>query len=80
MVVDRHTLTTRSVEWRDADGGTRQRLELHDYRAVGELVWPFRIVAARAGARLQIDFLDLELNGDLPEGAFRPPAGAWRPS
>ncbi len=72
-LIDRKTLTIREVIGRDRNG--RQRFELTFARLsqFNSVVWPRRIEAVSDAGRILIELRDVEINGQVPEGAFKPP-------
>jgi outer membrane lipoprotein-sorting protein len=75
--VDRKTLTPRRYVLRDDRGVQRFSLALSRYADFGNgIVWPRRIEAISESGQILIDLRDVEINGDLPPAAFRPPARA----
>lgn len=86
--VDRQTLTARSFVITDPQGVTRLSLRLERYRLIDRTPWPMRMIlelprpvgpsASQEPARLTIRFDELEINPELPAGAFVPPRRAVR--
>ena len=76
--VDRATLTPRVYSMIDPTG--RRRLELIEdhYKEIGGIAWPTRMTAHSDQGTVVVEMSDIELNIDLPPGAFRPPARAQR--
>jgi outer membrane lipoprotein-sorting protein len=74
--VDRKTLTPRRYTLKDPKGATRFALVLSRYIEISGTVWPRRIEASSDSGRIRIDLRDVEINGELPPAAFRPPARA----
>jgi outer membrane lipoprotein-sorting protein len=74
--VDRPTLTPRAYRMFDPDGVRRFRLTIPEYRIVGGIVYPDRMVAESEQGTIEIQMRDVELNIELPEAAFVPPARA----
>jgi outer membrane lipoprotein-sorting protein len=58
------------------DGATDYEIAFSDYRRIGGVDYPYAIDAAfpRSGARLRIEYRDVVLGGDVPDGTFAPPA------
>lgn len=56
--------------------GAAFSLSLEDYRMIGELPYAFRYVAKSPTGTIRIQLRDVELNGELAEGAFVPPKRA----
>jgi outer membrane lipoprotein-sorting protein len=76
--VDRKTLTPRRYVLRDDRGAQRFALSLGRYMDFGGggIVWPRRIEASSETGQILIDLRDVEINGDIPPGAFKAPARA----
>ncbi len=74
--VDAATLTPRLYILRDSAGAERFRLALDKYAIVQTILWPQRMIAQSQQGSITIEFHDIEPNGDLPDGAFDPPARA----
>jgi hypothetical protein len=75
-ILDLKTLTPRRYAVRDRAGAERFSLVLSHYAEIGPTVWPRRIEAVSESGRIAIDLHDVEINSDLPPGAFHPPARA----
>jgi outer membrane lipoprotein-sorting protein len=73
---DRRTLTLQRIEQVGEDGTGRLVLAFDAYRALGEHVWPGRIEANSVYGTVSIRFGEVEVNADLPDAAFTPPARA----
>jgi outer membrane lipoprotein-sorting protein len=76
--VDRPTLTPRRYEIQDDAGKTRFSLDLDHYANLQGIPWPRRMTAVGPNGKIVLDLRDLELNGDIPAGAFTPPPRAQR--
>jgi hypothetical protein len=76
--VDRKTLVARRYILRDRLGRGHFTLELGRYAESNGFVWPRRIEAISPDGRIIIDLHDVQINGELPSAAFRPPARARR--
>jgi outer membrane lipoprotein-sorting protein len=74
--VDRKTLTARRYVLRDRQGQDRFTLTLSRYAEFNNIVWPRRIEAVSPAGRIVIDLHDVQINGELPPAAFRPPPRA----
>jgi hypothetical protein len=74
--VARETLTPRRFTLTDAEGKQRFSLTLDRYAAYGASVWPHRVDAVSEAGEIRIDLREVEINGELPETAFRPPRRA----
>ncbi len=78
--IDRATLTPRvfmrgGAEGRSAVAGD---LRLSEYRLIGTIPWAHRLRLSGPGGAADVLMSDVELNGDLPAGAFTPPVRARR--
>jgi hypothetical protein len=75
--IDRRTITARSFRLLDAAGRERFVLKLDRYIESNGQVWPRRIEArSDEGGELRLELREVEVNGELPAAAFRPPARA----
>jgi hypothetical protein len=74
--VAKDTLTPRRFTLTDPEGTQRFSLTLDRYADYAAIVWPRRIDAVSDTGRIRIDLREVEINGDLPETAFRPPRRA----
>ena len=74
--VDRSTLTPRRYVLSDPAGATRFSMELSDYRALTPVPVPFRMTARSNEGTIAVALREVELNGELAEGAFVPPKRA----
>jgi outer membrane lipoprotein-sorting protein len=75
--VDRRTVTPRKYVMVDSGGVARFTLELSDYRLLdGDVPFPFRYIATSDEGKITIALREVELNGELAEGAFVPPKRA----
>jgi outer membrane lipoprotein-sorting protein len=74
--IDRPTLTPRRYRMIDDKGTTRFTLALDGYAPFGETVWPRRVVAISDRGEIDIDLKEIEINGETPEQAFKPPRRA----
>jgi hypothetical protein len=77
-VIDRQSLTVTAVHIIDAESNTRFVLELDRYRRFGTAIIPTRFRGAAQENRFTLILQNVDLNGDLPADAFRPPRGATR--
>ncbi len=80
--IDRATITYRELRVHDPQQRVVQRLRLTDYAMLGDpqlggkpLPWPMRLTA-RGRINAELSLSDVELNPDLPDAAFEPPARA----
>ena len=76
--VDRATQTPRRYSLLDDSGTTRFTMSLDRYRQFGDVVWPTRLIAQSEGGSVEVELRDVEVNPDLPPGAFVPPRRAER--
>jgi outer membrane lipoprotein-sorting protein len=74
--IDRPTLTPRKYRMIDDQGATRFTLTLDRYAQFGDSVWPQRVVAISDRGEIDIDLKSIEINGEIPEQAFKPPRRA----
>ena len=74
--IDRPTLTPRKYRMIDDKGATRFTLTLDRYTQFGDTVWPRRLVAISDRGEIDIDLKTIEINGEIPEQAFKPPRRA----
>lgn len=73
--VDRRTLTVREYSIPEQNGRGFV-MKLNVYKQFGNTVWPTEIEAVSPGGNIFIDLSDVEINGELPPDAFKPPARA----
>jgi hypothetical protein len=75
--VDRRTLTPRLYFLVDPQDKTQFTLRLDQYAMTRngekEVPWPRRIVALSSSGRIEVELREVDLNADLPAGAFAPP-------
>jgi hypothetical protein len=76
--VDRATLTPRLYTLIDPAGAQRLTLAEDRYKQINGISWPTRLVARSEGGTIVVEMSEIELNGDLPPGAFVPPRRAER--
>jgi hypothetical protein len=77
--VDRPTLTPRTYSMLDDQGVMRFTLTLGRYRQLaGDVVWPTRLVADSDSGKVEIELREVEVNPELPAGAFVAPRRAER--
>ncbi|WP_428939661.1 hypothetical protein [Fontivita pretiosa] len=74
--IDRRTLTVRSYQLLDHDGREQFSLLLDRYIESNGQVWPTRIVARSRTGTLRLELRDLQINQELAQAAFQPPARA----
>lgn len=74
--IDRSTLTPR--RYSGTDDPHAGSVTLSDYRLVGDIPWPTLLTASGEGGTIELRLRDIELNTELPQSAFTPPAGAPR--
>jgi hypothetical protein len=75
-VVDRGTLTPRQFRMVDSTGVERFSLTLGEYADKSGLLWPQKVTAISPVGKIVVSLDDVELNGEIPDGAFIPPARA----
>lgn len=78
--IDRATLTIRQYQLADGAGVIRLRLMVRDYRLFNSVPWPTHLTARSNDGTVDVELRDVELNGELPPGAFIPPHGAEKAS
>ncbi|HWE97283.1 MAG TPA: hypothetical protein VG269_25210 [Tepidisphaeraceae bacterium] len=76
--VDRATLTPRRYAVLDPGGATRFTLTADRYEDFHGIVWPVKLTAVSESGKIAIALHDVELNGELPPGAFTPPRRAQK--
>jgi hypothetical protein len=76
--VDRPTLTPRRYALLDDQGVERFSMALDHYRQFGPVVWPMRLTATSEGGVVLVELREVEVNPELPPGAFVPPRRAER--
>ncbi len=74
--IDRATLTPRLCSLRDAGNVTRMTLVLEEYRVLGDVVWPTRLVFQSDRGTVTVTLSDVAINTELAPEAFRPPRRA----
>ena len=74
--VERSTLAVREYHLADSKGAVRLRLTLGDYGLFNGIAWPTRLIARSESGAIDATLRDVELNSELPPGAFIPPHGA----
>jgi hypothetical protein len=75
-VIDRRTLTPRRFSGSDA--ASSESLLLEDYRVISGRAWPTMILASSPRGEIRLHLYDVEIDADLPDGAFTPPTNAVR--
>ena len=75
-LIDRETLTPRLYQLLDDKGLPRFSLKLDRYKIFNGLPWPTRLIAQSDTGRIIVEFREIDLNTDLPAGAFVPPRRA----
>jgi outer membrane lipoprotein-sorting protein len=78
--IDRATLTVRQYQLADSAGVIHLRLTLRDYHLFNGIPWPTHLTARSDDGTIDVELRDVELNGQLPPGAFIPPRGAEQAS
>jgi hypothetical protein len=74
--VDRDTLTPRQFRMVDSTGNERFSLGLGEYTDSAGLLWPRKVTAISPAGKIVVSLDDVEINGEIPEAAFTPPARA----
>lgn len=74
--IERLTLTPRRFIVESGEASPPSELLLDDYTRIGDLVWPCRLRLRSPSGEVLIRVRELELNGELPPGAFTPPTRA----
>jgi hypothetical protein len=76
--IDRATLTPRRfvVGGGGANQATASELLLDKYDIVNMIVWPMRMRLRSPTGEVMVRIRELEINGEIPGGAFVPPARA----
>jgi hypothetical protein len=74
--VDRRTLTARRYALLDDHGHERFSMTLDRYQTFGEVVWPMRLLATSETGTVEVALREVEINPELPPGAFTPPRRA----
>jgi len=75
--IDRQTLTARKFVMGAADNAHASKLKLDDYAMTESgIVWPMRMSFKSPMGEVLIVVRSVELNGDVPAGAFVPPKRA----
>jgi|GEM_PF-2815772 len=79
--VDRRTLTVKEYRFENADGKLGAKLVLSDYRLVtDEIAWPYRWRWTFDKVKLDVKFVELDINVELPERVFVPSRRAQKRS
>jgi outer membrane lipoprotein-sorting protein len=74
--IDRTTLITRRFIF-ETEKGEQFNLELSDYRVISDdIVWPFAITATSSTGIIKMTSGNVEVNGQIPSTAFKPPTKA----
>jgi outer membrane lipoprotein-sorting protein len=74
--IERRTLTPRRYSMVDPHGVTRFTLELSRWQQLDDAVFPYQYVATSGEGTITVALREVELNGELAEGAFVPPKRA----
>ncbi len=76
--IDRPTLTPRRFVVVDQGAGeaTSSELLLDKYDTVNMIVWPMRMRLRSPTGEVMVRIREIEINGEIPAGAFVPPARA----
>jgi outer membrane lipoprotein-sorting protein len=76
-MINRRTITPRRYALIDQAGEEQFTLRLSQYVESNGLVWPSRVEArTKAGFEFRLNLREIEVNGELPQEAFRPPGRA----
>ncbi len=76
--IDRPTLTPRLYEILDDSGSPVARLALDRYRLLDGAPFPMRSVASGDGGSIETDLDSVEIDREIPDAVFTPPARAVR--
>jgi len=71
--VNRDTLTPREYKIVDKFNKAHFTLALGQYEDFAGILWPHEIIATSEAGKFTVDLGDVELNGELPPLAFKPP-------
>ncbi len=74
--IERSTLTPRRFVVGDAGDAAASELLLDEYATVNTIAWPMRMRLRSPSGEVMVRIRELELNGEIPAGAFTPPARA----
>lgn len=74
--VDRLTLAVKQYRLSDAAGAIHFTLTPTDYHLFNSIAWPTHLNAKSDGGTIDAELRDVEINGEIPAGAFIPPRGA----
>ena len=76
MTIDRRTQTVSRIVINDSEGQARTTYEPSHYRLIDGVPWPTRVRLSLDALSLTLILDEVELNGELPGGAFTPPRDA----
>jgi hypothetical protein len=76
--IDRSSLTPRHFSRASGDPENSLSITLTDYQMIDSIAWPHTWIIAHSGGRVIVKMRDVEINGELPPGAFDPPRRAVR--
>lgn len=74
--IERRTLTPRRFVVGEEGGQLSSELILDKYALVGSVVWPMRMRLKSPSGEIVLVVREIELNGEVPPGAFEPPQRA----
>jgi hypothetical protein len=74
--IERATLVPRKYMIMDDLGRQRFTLTLDRYQIISAIPWAKRMTATSDSGVIKVEFRDVELNGEIPPGAFTPPKRA----
>jgi len=74
--IDRRTLTPRRFVVAGDDGMAVSELVLESFAMVDGIAWPKRMRLRSGTGEVLVRFREIELNGEVPAGAFNPPSRA----
>lgn len=76
LAIDRDSQTVTRITILGPAGETRAVYEPARYRLIDGVPWPTQLALRSEGVAFEITLDDVELNGELPAGAFDPPRDA----
>lgn len=76
--IDRQTLTITRLDIVSSGGQPQQTLLPEHYRLIDNHPWATRLTSTGSGGRFVLQLDEVEINGDLPPGVFKPPHNATR--
>jgi hypothetical protein len=78
--IERSTLIVRHYRLMNPAGAAHFELALNHYRLFNGLPWPTHLFARSDTGTIDVELRDVELNTELPPGAFVPPRRAEKAS